>query len=332
MRAAIIMAALMVLPLCFGLSAWRRAQSDAVANSWTDGVDQFGLARLALQVSKRPVYPYSVLPGGAYSAQEMRAKLETDPAAARHYQQFRLMDLTTVKARSAGPFYVSYRRGESIYWTRRPTRLAPGEELITDGRSYARARCGNRISAEPREPTAPSPALEPSADVMDTPSSWVSAPDVAAIDELTVVPVGVSADLGSLLAVPVAGIQQPAEAPVPVPGNSGSGSHYESITPLGTGGFQEKAPDVPGRQVTVAPEPGTVFSVAAVMLLLVWTGRRAAGGSDNFRRLTGDSRLTKHSTHENARNSFRFVRSGPGFDAPAGPGAGDGGARCRSPF
>jgi hypothetical protein len=33
--------------------------------------------------------------------------------------------------------------------------LRPGEQLLTDGRNEIRARCGNRISDTPQEPTAP---------------------------------------------------------------------------------------------------------------------------------------------------------------------------------
>lgn len=54
----------------------------------------------------------------------------------------------------------------SIYWTRHPIRLAKGETLLTDGGHLARARCGNRISDSPNEPTN---AIEPEESELDTP-------------------------------------------------------------------------------------------------------------------------------------------------------------------
>jgi hypothetical protein len=56
--------------------------------------------------------------------------------------------------------YVSYRKGDDIYWTARKVMLQAGETLLTDGRNEMRARCANRISDVPRspvEPHAPSP-------------------------------------------------------------------------------------------------------------------------------------------------------------------------------
>ena len=82
---------------------------------------------------QRPVYPYSVLPGGAYDASELRTKLKSDQVAARHYEPFQLTPLKTVKSKFTSPVYVSYRKNNQIYWTRKPVRLTPGEALLTDG-------------------------------------------------------------------------------------------------------------------------------------------------------------------------------------------------------
>ena len=121
----------------------------------------------------RPVYPFSVIPGGAYTAAELRNKLGSDPVAARHYQKFQLTQVSSIETKSAALVYVSYRKGSSIYWTRKPIRLARGEKLLTDGVLYARARCGNRISTTPEGPVA---LLEPPDSIFERPETWQ--PDV----------------------------------------------------------------------------------------------------------------------------------------------------------
>jgi len=117
----------------------------------------------------RPVYPFSVIPGGAYTAAELRNKLRSDAVAARHYQKFRLNQVSSIQTESASLVYVSYRKGSSIYWTRRPVRLARGEKLLTDGVLYARARCGNRISTTPEGPVA---LLDPPDYIFERPETW----------------------------------------------------------------------------------------------------------------------------------------------------------------
>jgi hypothetical protein len=48
--------------------------------------------------------------------------------------------------------YVSYRKGEQVYWTARKVTLAEGESILSDGQNDIRARCGNRISDTPQLP------------------------------------------------------------------------------------------------------------------------------------------------------------------------------------
>jgi len=103
----------------------------------------------------RRVYPYSVIPGGVYSKAELQAALDSDAIVTRHYASFRWASARPVELTAGRRAYVSYRMGDSIYWTRRPVRLAKGEMLLSDGESAVRARCGNRISQTPRQPTNP---------------------------------------------------------------------------------------------------------------------------------------------------------------------------------
>ena len=55
--------------------------------------------------------------------------------------------------------HVSYRVGGSLYWTKNRVRIPKGETLITDGRHFARARCGNRVSVLAEAPTLPDEPL-----------------------------------------------------------------------------------------------------------------------------------------------------------------------------
>jgi hypothetical protein len=114
----------------------------------------------------RPVYPYSVISGGAYSVAELDAALGKDRVASAHYAGFQRDSLHMTSA--PGPLlkYASYRMGGSVYWTSHPVHVAAGESLITDGTSLARARCGNQLSDSPRLPVT---RMEPTEREMETP-------------------------------------------------------------------------------------------------------------------------------------------------------------------
>jgi hypothetical protein len=61
---------------------------------------------------------------------------------------------------------MSYRVGDQIYWTKRRLILHEGEQILTDGDTTIRGRCGNRLSETPMVPTS---GQEPLADVFDRP-------------------------------------------------------------------------------------------------------------------------------------------------------------------
>jgi hypothetical protein len=118
----------------------------------------------------RTVFPYSVIPGGVNSVDELRSAIATDAIVADHYKSFDL-SRTHVERLTAPRFaYVSYRLGEHIYWTRNAVVLPAGERVITDGRNIARTRCGNQVTTRPG---VTSPA-EPSPFVLDTPTNSVA--------------------------------------------------------------------------------------------------------------------------------------------------------------
>jgi len=103
---------------------------------------------------RRPTYNHSVIPGGAFNAQELRRALTRDPVAAQHYSD---LDPSTMRpvVRAADRFaYVSYRLGGRIYWTSNKVRIRSGETILSNGQTEIRARCGNCISMEPLMPTS----------------------------------------------------------------------------------------------------------------------------------------------------------------------------------
>jgi hypothetical protein len=110
-------------------------------------------SEVALQpkASTRPVYPYSVVPGGVEDARELKWVAEHDPIVAAHYAGFDYDHARVVRLTLAQTVYVSYRIGNHVYWTRHRITLHKGEKLITDGKMTARARCANRVEVVPQQ-------------------------------------------------------------------------------------------------------------------------------------------------------------------------------------
>jgi len=130
--------------------------------------------------SRRPVYPYSIIPGGVASAAELRAAVAHDPIVAAHYAAFDLANARVFQVQEARSVYVSYRKGDDVFWTSKKLRLAVGETLITDGQHISRTRCGNQISDGPRLPV--SLAGDPEPQTLDTPVPYeIIEPFVASI-------------------------------------------------------------------------------------------------------------------------------------------------------
>src|SRR5580658_8691321 len=118
------------------------------------------------KASTRPVYPYSVVPGGVEDARELKWVAEHDPIVAAHYAGFDYDHARVVRLVLARTVYVSYRIGNHIYWMRRRITLHKGEKLISDGRMTARVRCGNRVEPTAQQPASPA---EPAPEKFDQP-------------------------------------------------------------------------------------------------------------------------------------------------------------------
>src|ERR1700751_2067178 len=101
----------------------------------------------AAERSLRPNYPYSVIPGGAYSGDELRKFVAKDKVIRAHYADFDVNSARVVTLASDRYQYVSYRINGKILWTHKKIRIPKGETLLTDGRNFARTRCGNRLCA-----------------------------------------------------------------------------------------------------------------------------------------------------------------------------------------
>ena len=111
------------------------------------------------------VYGNSVIPGGVSGSLELTSALGRDKIVSDHFVDFDAANSRVVHLERAKLVYVSYRLGNNIYWTKNKVRLAKGEALLTDGKSFVRARCGNRIADDPQLMVS---NMEPAPEVLDT--------------------------------------------------------------------------------------------------------------------------------------------------------------------
>ena len=191
----------------------------------------------------RPLFPYSIVPGGVESAKELRNAVAHDPVVAEHYADFDLPNACIRRNDRDRSVYVSYRVGEKIFWTKKPLTILKGETLITDGAHIARTRCGNRVSETPMQPMSPA---EPTPQALET------------------------AQNPGLLSDPLPSFDLPIDAPpgtqIQVAEHQGE-TFFPPILPVYWGG----SPSGPGASVNpppstppiLTPEPGTLILVGA---------------------------------------------------------------------
>lgn len=153
----------------------------------------------------RPIFNGSVVAGGVYSPDELRAAIERDPVVAHHYRGADLDEMRPVTLTAGRAAYVSYRDGDRVYWTRGRVWLKAGETVLTDGTTVIRARCGNCVSDVQQEDVA---AVEPAHGELD---DFVVPPTPdPGMDSLAA---EAEAGLGDLLQVPFASALLAALAP-----------------------------------------------------------------------------------------------------------------------
>lgn len=129
----------------------------------------------------RESYPYSVIPGGAYDWMELQESVKRDPVVRKHLGDMDPARVWAEMVRQPMQAYVSYRKGESIYWTDHPVRIAQGEVLLTDGRHFIRARCGNRVELKKPTPLpgrVPPPEPPPPEIAFETPMPGLIPPTI----------------------------------------------------------------------------------------------------------------------------------------------------------
>ena len=127
----------------------------------TSGHDARREAQAFAATIPRRVYRYSVVPGGVYSPEELLMARRTDPVVALHFADFG-SDTHLERLKEDMYVYISYRKGDKVYYSKKKHKVCKGEMVITDGKNYARTRCANRLSKVFRppavaydEPTAP---------------------------------------------------------------------------------------------------------------------------------------------------------------------------------
>jgi hypothetical protein len=196
----------------------------------------------AASLAERPVYPYSIVAGGAASVDELKKAIDSDPVVAGHYENFDLSKTRVEKLTKPKVVYVSYRMGNDIYWTRKPLVIRAGEKVLTDGENIARTRCANQLSSIP----GPTSEFEPPAVTLDTPVLRpLPTPPIT-----LVLPPG-----GGSLGVPPIGTPRPIPTGIPIP--PGTTFNPPPIgTPTTTETPEQAPPDETPLDPPQPPSPG----------------------------------------------------------------------------
>jgi hypothetical protein len=232
----------------------------------------------AAPAENRPVYPYSVIPGGVEDAKELKWVAEHDPVVAAHYAGFDYDRAHIVRLTLAQTVYLSYRIGNHIYWTRHRLTLHKGEKLLTDGKMTARIRCANRVEELPQQAASRN---EPPMVKFDQPigtGTALQAPPVPFQSAFLARPAGLPGPLsaydplGGGNWVPIAPPALP-RAGLCSPNKKKTGGESGCCAGISGGGTTKKgrgSPCAPG----VVPEPGTWALFGTGLLVIFWQARR----------------------------------------------------------
>lgn len=150
-------------------ASYRTTTSSAIFDSFNTPFEPVEQERALVSqpLTSQSFYPYSVIPGGARDANQLRNAVAQDPTVRAHYANFVLASARVERLPKTQAFYVSYRIGNDIYWTKHAVAIPAGETVLSDGEHIARTRCGNRLSTVPVAPNAknePAPAAMEIAD------------------------------------------------------------------------------------------------------------------------------------------------------------------------
>ena len=228
----------------------------------------------------RPVYPYSVVPGGVQDARELKWVAEHDPIVAAHYAGFDYDHARVVRLVLARTAYVSYRIGNQVYWTRRRITLHKGEKVITDGKITARARCANRVEEVPQQATSSSepPVAKFEAPLRPADGTAVENPPVPFMSALLNRPgvPGFEPSLPLSLYSPFSGGRWFPLAPPPLPQGAlcAPGKKSKEAEAVATSGGKKKTGACGSSGQETVPEPGTWLLVASGLAGIYWHARR----------------------------------------------------------
>jgi hypothetical protein len=205
----------------------------------------------------RPVYRYSLIPGGVESLEQLQKTMQRDPVVAEHFRGFDFQRAHLVQVSETQSMHVAYRLGDKVYWTRKKVTLHPGETLISDGKITARTRCGNRIAAVPLGAHA---MLDPYEGDLDRPllASAMVTPEVDVRPDAT----------AAVLPTP-----KPEAASVLQSAKSHKGLVPLLFLPLA--GFPAVGGGSPHEPLAVAPEPGTLLLISSGLAGVYWRSRKA---------------------------------------------------------
>jgi hypothetical protein len=210
--------------------------------------------------NRRTVYPYSVVPGGVTSPAELREAAAHDGTVAAHYAAFDYARGRVVEVSQPRLVYLSYRRGNRVYWTRKQASLHPGEKLLTDGNITARTRCANQVSVLPQAETSPE---EPSMAELDRPDAvasgierFPSALDSSLLNFDPGMPIGPGSPIGGTFAGTPPGVFIPLPVGGPVAGPGGGCHSMKANSASAKNNSCTPEPPLPA-----VPEPGSIVLV-----------------------------------------------------------------------
>jgi len=251
----------LALPRSSKIAPWQRASSNiklganAIINPPTETKGVFPLEANRKRPA-RVVYPYSVVPGGVKSVEELKSAIASDPVVSADYASFDLSNARIIRLDRDRSMHVSYRLGSQVYWTKKELKLAKGETLITDGVHTALTRCGNLISETVSEPIS---LNEPTVQEMDTPLD----PQVTDIQIANNVPPDLPVTQIPSINMP------PVEKAPPPPAIENDPVILRPPDPAGVPSWP--APPPPTHVVSV-PEPRTLvlLLIGLIALVLLW--------------------------------------------------------------